>query len=1311
MKRKYRAQVVCTVLLLLVAVIVGTVALAGNGALSGSPDYGTVHNGSESPEPYDPELEYEIEPEPELSLEPVRFNFPSEVRGVFLVPGQDYITDPSASVETIRGEIREAIGEAVELTMNTVIIVTDFGDTVIYNTQDAPSFTHELDIMQYVVDTARSAGLYVYAVFNASHFSGQSSAVTTMAAGSGGANSLSTNAREFAERYRLDGILLDGYMNLRDESSFLLYTRTGSGMGFDNFMRHGPETTITTAARAIRQGYRNTKVGLLADAVWENASSNQLGSQTSAEFTSLGDGNADTKAFVQNGLVDFVAVRAFGSLTNRTEPFGEVARWWANVAGSAGVPLYIIHASGNMVSQEYGWGSHDQLARQIIDLEEIPAVRGSIFNNMQRLSANPNNATTTLLGYYQNEIEARHILTELAVTRPAQTTFTTSESSVTFTGASDPTAQVTINGTVIPTDASGYFTVQMELRGGANQFIIEHKERRVTYSITREIEILREITPQGTLTADGSMDITITAIAHYGATVSATIAGTTIAMEIDEEGVVDEAERDSTFRRFIGVFRAPAGTAEEQNLGNIVVNASWHGESASLQGANVRINKRVPVQDGVPIVVIADQARTFPPNTLNNIPHSNFFPLPRGALDYAVSSELTFVDARGRRHTYFVLASGLRVRSEDIQTTSDFADGNIIRSLGVEVHSGFTFVTLQMDQRVSYTLNYSADGITIQFHNTVAAPQSAQLPTNPLFTQATWTDSSRLELSFVRRGGFMGYRAFFDDQGNLVLRFNNPPASIAGARIVIDPGHGGSDPGALGFHREFPESVVNRMIATRLRHELERRGATVLLLDTTNGMSLDERVSRAEQWNAHMLISIHNNASPNANATGTEVFFFNAYSRPLAAAASANVARALNTNNRGGRASFYNVTLSPQFVSVLVEGGFMTNLAEYNKLIQASYQQRMAAGIADAVETAISTAFTGISGGTPAGGSSTAPQLSGGPSIPLPPELAQNQPPTQPPSIPIPPQAPPTQPPANQTPPPQTTPPSSIPLPPHLQTNQPPPPQVPPAVPPSGGQGSSSNQDPEVYFEADRILLTTGTSTTLVVRGEAGVLNNSDFEWESEDGAIVTVNQNGVVTARAREGTARIFAVSRDGQHGIFIEVEVTTRRVTVESVWVNESEITMIEGTTWSGLEVSTTPPNIANLDVTFTSTASTRVSVDRNGVIRAQRAGSADIRVRAGNVHYTIRVHVIPLRDIDQIWLDFNNYNAYVGENFEIEAILPDDIIGDDLFRWRSSAPDIVRVNANGTFTALRQGTAVLTCSLRLRDNVYEIVEVRVH
>ncbi|MCL2578924.1 MAG: N-acetylmuramoyl-L-alanine amidase [Oscillospiraceae bacterium] len=281
-----------------------------------------------------------------------------------------------------------------------------------------------------------------------------------------------------------------------------------------------------------------------------------------------------------------------------------------------------------------------------------------------------------------------------------------------------------------------------------------------------------------------------------------------------------------------------------------------------------------------------------------------------------------------------------------------------VTSAAISADDNYTYLVVSSTQPVTFTFGYSRNAVNITINQAHSFPTSVHMGANPIFSSAQWNGST-ITLNLTTQDGFMGYHGYRDSAGNLVVRFRNPPSSIWVTRVVIDPGHGGQDRGAEGFRRDMPEVVINRHIASFLAEDLRNRGATVLVLDTSRGMELAERVRRAEEFNADFFISVHNNASRNANATGTEVFFFTQFSSVLAATVSRNVSQQLNTNNRRGRRARFAVTRSTQFQSILVEGGFMTNRAEYEKLINPHYQQAIATGIADAIEAVVAHSYPG----------------------------------------------------------------------------------------------------------------------------------------------------------------------------------------------------------------------------------------------------------------------------------------------------------------------------------------------------------------
>ncbi len=78
--------------------------------------------------------------------------------------------------------------------------------------------------------------------------------------------------------------------------------------------------------------------------------------QTSASFTALGTGNADNLSYAQKGLVDFVAVKAFGATTDPAAPFGTVVSLVGGAAVDYDLPFYVVHAADKAVTDNPGWG-------------------------------------------------------------------------------------------------------------------------------------------------------------------------------------------------------------------------------------------------------------------------------------------------------------------------------------------------------------------------------------------------------------------------------------------------------------------------------------------------------------------------------------------------------------------------------------------------------------------------------------------------------------------------------------------------------------------------------------------------------------------------------------------------------------------------------------------------------------------------------------------------------------------------------------------------------------------------------------------
>ncbi len=182
---------------------------------------------------------------------------------------------------------------------------------------------------------------------------------------------------------------------------------------------------------------------------------------------------------------------------------------------------------------------------------------------------------------------------------------------------------------------------------------------------------------------------------------------------------------------------------------------------------------------------------------------------------------------------------------------------------------------------------------------------------------------------------------------------NIPPASLPRVPngkvvVVIDPGHGGPDPGAVGIGG-LQEKEIVMDISRQVAAALEGQGVQAVLTRTTNDVDVDlePRVSLAERIDATLFVSIHANAislsRPDIN--GLETYYYQS-GAGLAKSIHNSVLQGTGVRDRGVRTARFYVLRKTSMPSVLVEVGFVTGREDAAKLATAAYRQQMAASIA-----------------------------------------------------------------------------------------------------------------------------------------------------------------------------------------------------------------------------------------------------------------------------------------------------------------------------------------------------------------------------
>ena len=166
-------------------------------------------------------------------------------------------------------------------------------------------------------------------------------------------------------------------------------------------------------------------------------------------------------------------------------------------------------------------------------------------------------------------------------------------------------------------------------------------------------------------------------------------------------------------------------------------------------------------------------------------------------------------------------------------------------------------------------------------------------------------------------------------------------------RVVIDPGHGGKDPGAVVG--EIYEKDINLAIALMVRDKLsEQNGVEILMTrEDDSFLTLDDRAELANKKDADLYVSIHANALDDTSYSGLITFYHTdvRFSEKPAKLIQYAVSEETGAIDRGTRTENYVVLRKTDMPAVLIETGFMTCPEELVLLIDNKYQMKMALGI------------------------------------------------------------------------------------------------------------------------------------------------------------------------------------------------------------------------------------------------------------------------------------------------------------------------------------------------------------------------------
>jgi uncharacterized lipoprotein YddW (UPF0748 family) len=196
---------------------------------------------------------------------------------------------------------------------------------------------------------------------------------------------------EVVKNYDIDGVHLDDYFypykvagqDFPDEATYQQYG-AAHFRNKDDWRRDNINQFVQDLAHAIKQAKSYVKFGISPFGVWRNSSVDPTGSDTRAGQTDYDDLYADTRTWIRNGWLDYIAPQIYWNIGNPAAAYDKLVHWWAQEVRGQRVQLYIGQAAYKITS----WRDPNELPRQLQLNLNVHEVQGSIFFSIKELMAN-----------------------------------------------------------------------------------------------------------------------------------------------------------------------------------------------------------------------------------------------------------------------------------------------------------------------------------------------------------------------------------------------------------------------------------------------------------------------------------------------------------------------------------------------------------------------------------------------------------------------------------------------------------------------------------------------------------------------------------------------------------------------------------------------------------------------------------------------------------------------------------------------------------------------------------------------------------
>ncbi|MBI4859652.1 MAG: family 10 glycosylhydrolase [Candidatus Riflebacteria bacterium] len=196
---------------------------------------------------------------------------------------------------------------------------------------------------------------------------------------------------EVVKNYEIDGVHFDDYFYpypvpnqaFPDAAAFQQH---GSGFSsVSDWRRDNVNRLVSEISARIKAINPDIQFGISPFGVWRNSAVDPTGSETTAGLTNYDDLYADTRTWIKNEWIDYIAPQLYWAIGFKPAPYEKLVPWWSREVAGTSVHLHIGQAAYRVTA----WGNPEELPNQLILNRRYSAVKGSIFFSLKSLLANP----------------------------------------------------------------------------------------------------------------------------------------------------------------------------------------------------------------------------------------------------------------------------------------------------------------------------------------------------------------------------------------------------------------------------------------------------------------------------------------------------------------------------------------------------------------------------------------------------------------------------------------------------------------------------------------------------------------------------------------------------------------------------------------------------------------------------------------------------------------------------------------------------------------------------------------------------------